>query len=94
MGEQVLLGPAGKVELGPYRQEVEAGLRQMRAALAREHRIEPCPQGVEMEHVARGIALLRLAQLLRTPVRALLALVEIDAEQLAEAMMARPAKRE
>ena len=33
--------PAGEVELGTHRQEVEAGLREPRAPLALEHGVEP-----------------------------------------------------
>ena len=44
MRENVLGLPAAEIEPGPGRQEIEAGLRQFGAALARQHAIEPFAQ--------------------------------------------------
>ena len=49
MREHVLVRPAGEVEGGARRQEVEAGLGQGGAALARQHRVEPGAQRVQVE---------------------------------------------
>ena len=84
MREDVLLGPAGQVELGPDRQEIEAGLRQFHPAFPGQHRIQLGPHCMQVQHVAGGIVHLRLGELLGTPVRTLLGLVQLDAEQLAD----------
>ena len=62
MREDVLGLPAAEIELGPGRQEVETGLRQFVAAFARQHRVEPLAQTMQMQHVGRGIGELRLAE--------------------------------
>src|SRR5438874_2597157 len=62
MREDLLGLPAAEIELRPGRQEVETGLRQRRAALAREHGVEPFAQGMQMQHVGSGISELRLAE--------------------------------
>ena len=59
--------PAAEVEPGPGRQEVEAGLRQLGAAFARQHDVEPFAQAVQMQHVGGGVGQLRLAQASATP---------------------------
>ena len=46
MREDVLGLPAAEIELGPGRQEVETGLRQRGAALARQHRIQALAQSM------------------------------------------------
>src|SRR3954465_15333797 len=83
VGKDVLLRPAGEIQGGAGRQEVEARSGQRVPTLAGQHAVEALAQGMEMEHVPGGVAALGLAQARRTPVRALLALVEIDPEQLA-----------
>src|SRR3954447_21658325 len=62
MGENVLLGPAGQIEQGALGQEVEAGLSEAGAALAREPFVELLPERMEIADVGRGIILLRVAQ--------------------------------
>jgi hypothetical protein len=62
MREDVLGLPAAEIELGPGRQEVEAGLRQLGAAFARQHRVETFAQAMQMQHVGSGIGELRLAK--------------------------------
>src|SRR3954451_3806321 len=83
VGEDVLLGPARQVELGPHRQEGEAGSGEVPPALAFQHDVQPLAELVQVGHVAGGVAELRFAELGSPPVRALLALVELDPEQLA-----------
>ena len=56
------------------RQEVESGSRQLGAALARQHRVEPGAQRVQMQHVGGGILQLLVGQVRRAPIRALLLL--------------------
>jgi len=79
--KDILIRPAGKVELHPLGQKAEAGRRQFRAALARQHRIEPVLERVQVQDVGCRIGHLRVAKFLGTPVRQLLLLGEIDAEQ-------------
>src|SRR5690606_21044467 len=82
VGKDVLVAPARQVEFGPLGQKREARRGERLAALARQHAIEPTPQLVEIEHVAGGVAELRLAQLGGAPVGALHLLRQLDAEQL------------
>src|SRR5207302_10194830 len=60
--EDVLLRPALKVKQGACRQEVEAGPRQLGASFARQHRVEPRPQRVQVQDVRGGITQLLLGQ--------------------------------
>src|SRR5690348_4980756 len=83
MGEDVLGAPAAEIEQRPARQEVEAGLRQGGAALARQHFVEPVFQGMEMQHVGGGVAELLVAELGCAPIRGLLLLRQLDAEKVA-----------
>ena len=55
MGEDVLLVPPRQVEQSARRQEVEAGLRQLRPALAGEPLVQLLLQAMEVAHVAGGI---------------------------------------
>ena len=80
-------GPAGEIEQGAVRQEVETGLGQRGAALAREADVELLLQRVEIAHVGGGIILLRVAELGRAPVRALLLLGDFLAEQFADQIL-------
>ena len=57
--EDVDLVPAGEVEPRPVRQEVEAGLRELRPPLARQPRVERRLQPVQVEDVGGGIVDLR-----------------------------------
>ena len=69
------------------RQELETGLRQFGAALARQHGVEPFAQAMQMQHVGGGVGQLRLAQALRAPVARLLLLRQIDVEHLAHQIL-------
>src|ERR1700752_4256250 len=55
MSENVVVLPALQIEPGPGGEELEAGLRQSLAALAREHGVELLAQRVEMQHVGGRI---------------------------------------
>src|SRR5712691_2818299 len=82
MREDVLLRPAGQIKQGACRQEIKAAAGQVGAPLARQHRVESRPQRVQVQHVRGGIAQLLFGQRRRPPVRALLLLLQIDAEQV------------
>ena len=78
MCENILLTPAREVERSTGRQEVEAGLRHFQPALADQHGFEACLDDMQVEHVGRGVLQLRIAQVLRAPIGALLRLGEVD----------------
>src|SRR5918994_1182316 len=80
--EYVLVGPARKIELGALRQKRKASRRERLPALARQHAVEASPDLMEMKHVARSIAELRLAELGGAPVGALQLFRQLKAEQL------------
>ena len=69
VAEDVVLGPAGEVEPGARGQEIETGLGDLGAALARQPLDEDRVHGVEIAHVGGGIFPLRVAQLRRRPSR-------------------------
>src|SRR5690242_13408143 len=83
MGEDVDLGPSGEVERGTMRQEIETGLGQLDPAFAPQAFVEFFLQRMQIAHVGGRIFLLRIAELGGTPVRALLLLRQVMAEQLA-----------
>ena len=64
MGKDVLLGPAGKIEQGSRRQEVEARLGQGRSILPRQSLVELLLELVQVANVARGIFALGFGQLI------------------------------
>ena len=80
MGEDVDLRPAGEIEHCAVRQEIEARLGEAGPPLALEPLVEPRLELVEVAHVGGGIILLRVAELGRTPVGALLLLGDFLAE--------------
>ncbi len=82
-GRRCLLPASGKIEADACRQEGEAGGGDFAALLAGEQHLELLLQGVEMQDVGRRVGDLRLGQRLGRPVRTLLLLREIDAEQFA-----------
>src|SRR5689334_13046910 len=82
VGEDVLLGPAGDVEQGAGREEVEAGLRQFRALLAPEPLVELLLQGVQVADIACRIVALRVGKVVGAPVAGLLLLGQIVVQKL------------
>src|SRR6478609_1736845 len=87
MRENILGLPAAEIELHPGRQEVETGLRQCCAALARQHGIESLAQAMQMQYVGGRVGELRLAQRSRAPVARLLLLRQVDVEHLAHQIL-------
>src|SRR5690242_5683520 len=53
--EDILVGPAGKVQLGPERQEGEASSGQVSSTLARQHLVESGFENMQVEDVGRGV---------------------------------------
>src|SRR4051812_27123902 len=78
MGKNVRVAPSEQVELGPDGQKFEARPGKVRPALPGEHAVELLPQGVEVQHVGRGVVHLSLAQGLGAPVGRLLLLRQLD----------------
>src|SRR5258707_301684 len=78
MREDIHLGPAGEIELGARGQEVETGLRQSRAAFARQHDVELFLQFMQIGDVVRRISKLAFRQIRRAPIGGLLFLGKID----------------
>ena len=74
MRENIDFRPACEIQRGACRQEIEAGLSQRGAALARQAAVELLAQAVEIAHVGRGIFALRVVQLGPAPVGRLLCL--------------------
>src|SRR5258708_8142152 len=66
--EDVLDAPAAEIEQRPGRQEIEAGLRQPLAPLARQHGVELRLERVEVEHGRRAVAQLLVGDLGRAPI--------------------------
>jgi len=83
VGEEVLVLEAGEVEAGSFGEEPEAGLCRGGPAFAGEHGVELGLDRVQVEHVASGVVLLLVRQLVRAPVGALLLLGKLDAKELA-----------
>lgn len=82
MGKDVDVLEAREIEGGAGRQVGERGLRDAPPAVAIEHGIEPSLDRVQMQHVTRRISLLLVRQLGGRPVRTLLLLRQLDAEEL------------
>ena len=83
MGEHVHVRPAADIQGSARRQEAETGLGVFGAALPDQHRVEPPPQRMQVEHVSGGVGELRRRQLVRAPIRGLLRLDELDPEKFA-----------
>ena len=62
MREDIVFGPAEKIELGPHRDKIETGARQALAALALQHLIQPGFEFVQIKDVLGGVLLLRITQ--------------------------------
>src|SRR5260370_21068830 len=63
MVEDVDILAPGYVQQGAMGQEIEAGLGELHPTLPAEHRVEPGPKGVKMDHVGGGIGELFRRQL-------------------------------
>ena len=87
MGKDVLLGPAGKIEQGAGRQEVEARLGEGRSILPRQSLVELLLELVQVANVARGIFALGFGQLIGAPVAGLLLLLHVDIEQFLDQVL-------
>src|SRR4051794_19423254 len=81
--EDIDVLPAREIEFGAAGEEVETGLGQPHAAFTDQYGVQFGLQRVKMQYVGGGIGLLLLAELGRAPVRALLLLGELNAEQFA-----------
>ena len=66
--ENVDFRPAGEIEFGARRQEIEACLGKRRASFTHQPLIEQGAQLMEIAHVGRGIFLLRVVELVRPPI--------------------------
>jgi len=87
MAEDVVIRPAGKVEPGTCRKEVEAGLRDFCAVLAGQTHDQDFMHRVQIAHVGCGIVLLRIGQFRSAPVAGLLLLGHFLAEQFAHEVL-------
>src|SRR5688572_22397285 len=87
MRENIHLRPAGEVEHGPVRQEIEAGFGEPHPPPALQPFVESLPERMQIAHVRGGIILLRVAELGRAPVRGLLLLGDVDVEQLLDQLL-------
>ncbi len=81
MGENINFRPSIQIQPGPYGKKFEAGLRQFRAAFSRQHGLQTLSDVVQIKHIGSRIFQLLLAQILSTPIRALLLLGQIDIQQ-------------
>src|SRR5262249_31593108 len=87
MRENILGCPSREIEPGAIREETKAGGGKLGSSLALQHGIELVLESMQMQHVGGGIAHLRVAQRLRSPIRELLLLGELDAEHLADEIL-------
>ena len=85
--EDIFLGPPREVQCGPCRYKIKTGLGHGASALTLQHLVEPRLHLVQVKHVLCRILLLGIAQHMRTPVRALLLLVEFNAEQFLDQVL-------
>ena len=92
MGEDVDLWPSGQVEQDAMWQEIETGAGEFGPVLALQPLVELFLQTVEIADVRRRIFLLRIVQFRRAPVRGLLLLGNLLAEQFAEVRTRTPVK--
>ena len=83
MGEDILARETGEVEPDPIRQEAKAGLRQLFAAFAGKHDIEPLLERMEMDDIGGGVGNLRFAQFGSAPIGGLLLLGQLLPEDFA-----------
>src|SRR5689334_15370499 len=77
MLEYVRLLVAQQVESRTGRQEVEAGLRQLKPAFADQQRLQPRPERMQVQHIRSGVGELVAGKLRVAPVGGLLLLRQI-----------------
>src|SRR5690348_11691574 len=82
VGKNVFFRPSRQVEFGACRQEAETGLGELAAPLADQELVELGAQRMQVQDVRGRIFELRRRQLGRPPVRRLLLLGQLDAEQV------------
>src|SRR5665213_3937766 len=82
MCEDVLLRPPLQVKQDARRKKVESGAGEVGAPFALQHHVELGAQRVQVQHVGRRILQLLIGERRRAPIRALLLLRQIDAEQI------------
>ena len=83
MSEDVGVLPARQIKPGAHGQEVETGLGQVGAPLARQHDVQPLAHHMQVQHVGGGIGQLFGAEHIRAPVGRLLGLGQVHARQFA-----------
>src|SRR2546421_624567 len=72
MRENVLGGPAGEIEPGANREELEARGGKFRPAFPRQHDVELALERMQVEHIVGRVSDLRLGQGFAAPVGGLL----------------------
>ena len=82
MAENIDLIPTHPVQAAACVEEIEAALRHVQSVFTDQTRRQDRAKLVQIKHIGRGIIHLRLRQLIRRPVRALLLFGQINAEQL------------
>ena len=82
MLENVFIRPAGEIEFGSVGQEIETGLGQFAAPLARQPALQDFTQAMQVKHVGGGIAELIGAEVRGAPIRLLLFFRYVGAQQL------------
>ena len=80
MRENIGFGPPFQIEQRACRQEIEAGFRQRRSALAFQKPVEMLLDPMQVQHVCGRIQQLVVGQFFRAPVAALLLLGDVDAD--------------
>ena len=82
VGKDIGVFPAGQVEFGARRKEIEASFSQSRPAFARQHPVEHLFQPVQKRDVIRRVGELLFAELRRAPIGALLLFRKINAQKI------------
>ena len=83
MGENVGVLESGEIQGRAHGQEAEAGLGHGQASLTPQHDVKLRFQGVQVQDVTGSVMPLLIAELLGTPVGALLLLRQLDPQKLA-----------
>jgi len=81
MVKDIEIGEAAQIHAGTNRQEFKAGPRDIGAALACQHLVQHGTKTVQIQNIACRVCLLRLTQRFGTPVRGLLLLGNLDADE-------------